>query len=512
MTQDIIFRSPKKVVYKRTLILNLPIIGLNNPPMGPAIIQAIARANNVDTHFIDLNLELHRRLDNHPLKAGIFHEWSVNIRSELTDDEQQFLTEFIDPYIQQLNDYDLLSISVFSSHSRNFATWFLNKCREQYHGKILVGGAGVGTSSTNSESKTELYGQKLLDQNLIDFYVVGEGEQAWEAVAQNNLPWPGVNGTPHENLSNFDSVPLPDYTGFDLDAYYNSLARGRTIGVEGSRGCVRNCTFCDIRSFWKKFKFKDGKRLAQELIDLKARYQVEHFFFNDSLINGSDRAFRDFIRVLAEHNTNNNDKIQWSAYYIVKPSIVYKEQDWINLRDSGAQSLFIGIESGSEAVRDHMGKKFSNRDIDHTMTKLQRYGIHSTWLLIIGYPTETRADFEMTLDLLRRYEPMALDRTIDTVALGSTLNILHGSPLDNMKEELNIQSVIQDHHGGVYWKTTANDFRTRLSWRIEAEKLIRDLGYNSWAGENDIIAWFEKRLNDIESGTPTESDLADLHA
>jgi radical SAM superfamily enzyme YgiQ (UPF0313 family) len=495
-------------MYQRTLIINLPVIGLNNPPMGPAIIQAVAKQNGVAADFVDLNLELQRALEDHPLKHGIFHEWSSRIRTELAPEEDAFLTEFIKPLVQRLNDYDLLSISVFSNHSHNFVRWFLEGYRKGYSGKVVVGGAGVGTEF---EGYTQ-YGKKLFDLGLVDYYIVGEGEQAWVAVAQDNLPWPGVNGTPHENLDTFDAVPLPDYTGFDLDAYYNSQSKGRTIGVEGSRGCVRNCTFCDIRSFWKKYKFKDGNRLAEELIELKQRHEVKHFFFNDSLINGSDRAFRDFIRVLADYNRTHDDPIQWSAYYIVKPEIVYKEQDWINLRDSGVQSLFIGIESGSEAVRDHMGKKFSNADIDHAMQKLQRYGIHCTWLLIIGYPTETRADFDQTLDMLRRYQSMALDRTIDTVALGSTLSILDGSPLADMKTDLNIQSVIQDHYGGVYWQTDANDFRIRLAWRIEAEKLIRELGYNSWVGENDMIAWFESRLNDIEQGRISDADLADHHA
>jgi radical SAM superfamily enzyme YgiQ (UPF0313 family) len=484
------------------------VIGLNNPPMGPAIIQAVAKQNGVSADFIDLNLELHRALEDHPLKHGIFHEWSSRIRSELSAEEDKFLTEFIQPYLQKLNDYDLLSISVFSNHSHNFVQWFLDRHRKDYLGKVVVGGAGVGTEFEGYAQ----YGKKLFDLGLVDYYIVGEGEQSWVAVAQNNLPWPGVNGTPHENLGTFDAVPLPDYTGFDLDAYYNSQTKGRTIGVEGSRGCVRNCTFCDIRSFWKKYKFKDGNRLAEELIELKQRYAVKHFFFNDSLINGSDRAFRDFIQVLAKYNRTTEDKIQWSAYYIIKSVVVYKEQDWINLRDSGVQSLFIGIESGSEAVRDHMGIKFSDADIDHTMHKLQRYGIHCTWLLIIGYPTETRADFEQTLGMLRKYQSMALDRTIDTVALGSTLSILDGSPLADMKTDLNIQSVIQDHYGGVYWKTDANNFRSRLAWRIEAEKLIRELGYNSWVGENDMITWFESRLNDIEQGHVSDADLADHHA
>ena len=284
--------------------------------------------------------------------------------------------------------------------------------------------------------------------------------------------------------------------------------------MEGSRGCVRNCTFCDIRSFWKKYKFKDGYALAQELIELKIKFNVEHFFFNDSLVNGSDKAFRDFIQTLSTYNLNVADdkKIYWSGYYIIKPAVTYKKLDWQHLRDSGIKSLFIGIESGSERVRNHMKKKFSNSDIEYAMQQIQLHGIKCTWLMIIGYPTETDVDFQETLDMLTKYQPMALDRTIDTVALGTTLGIQPGSPLSDMREELNIQSALPGHEdNGMYWKTDCNDFKTRVLRRIQAEEHIRQLGYNSWVGDNDIIDFFEKKLYEIEHGIVSDNDFADHH-
>lgn len=504
---SIIFDKNQIPIYKRTLIINLPVIGLNNPPMGPAIIQALAKQTGIETAFVDLNLDLQKDIQFHPLAPKILYEWSMGLRSQLDLQEQQWLDLWTEPYLDRLQQFDLLSVSCFSMASHNFALYFLQRCRNRYKGKIVIGGAGVGTSYDTYQ----YFGKKLLDLGLVDYFVIGEGEQSWLAVVKNNLPWPGVNGVPHVNLASFDPVPLPDYSGYDLDAYFNSQARGRTIGVEGSRGCVRNCTFCDIRSFWKTYKFKDGTKLANELIALKKMHEVKHFFFNDSLVNGSDKAFRDFIQTLAAYNKTGNDHIKWSGYYIIKHSSVYKEQDWSNLRDSGVQSLFIGIESGSESVRDHMRKKFSNDDLEHTMIKLQRYGIQCTWLFIIGYPTETRKDFEMTLDLLRKFQPMALDRTIDTVALGMTLGILDDTPLANMVNDLNIRSVVQDHHSGVYWESDANNFRQRVSWRIEAEKLIRELGYNSWVGENDVVSWFEARLDDIEQGKISMVDISEHH-
>jgi radical SAM superfamily enzyme YgiQ (UPF0313 family) len=51
--------------------------------------------------------------------------------------------------------------------------------------------------------------------------------------------------------------------------YYQQLNNGiKLIAVEGSRGCVKNCTFCDIKKIWGSYKFKNGHALADEIIKL----------------------------------------------------------------------------------------------------------------------------------------------------------------------------------------------------------------------------------------------------
>ena len=468
--------------------------------MAPAILQAIAVEMGCNVKFRDLNLDFQDRFED---QSEINRGWCELGQLLKQSDHAQLMH-----WIQHLDlgwmyDSEVVGISVFSKHSHSFTTWFLNNFRHRINGIIVIGGAGAGS---------ENYGHQLLDQGLVDYVVSNEGERSWRNILANQLPFAGVN-SPGDVLPDFADVPIPDYTGYDLDRYLTSKAHGRTIGVEGSRGCVRNCTFCDIASFWKKYKFKDGRALAQELIQLTRQFQVKHFFFNDSLVNGSDRAFRDFCSVLADYNKTAIEPIHWSGYYIIKQMQNYKESDWQNLKDSGIKSLFIGIESGSESVRNHMKKKFSNADIDHAMERIQFYGIRCTWLLIVGYPTETEEDFEQTLDLLRRYQPMGLDRTIDTVALGMTLSIIPGSPLYDLRESLNIVSMIPGHKDdSVTWKNENSDFTDRVRRRIRAEEEIRRLGYNSWIGDNDLVQFFEKKLDDIEKKRVADDDFADFHS
>ena len=492
----------KPSVYQSICLLNMPKIGLNNPPMGPAIMQSIAKELGSIVHFQDVNLSFQQWFSTN---THLLNDW-CELMQPLTDSDLEQLDQFGNSLnLDTIFSSHLVGISIFSTHSFVFTKWFLETYRNKISGKIVVGGAGAGYQN---------YGKTLYEAGLVDFYVVNEGELSWRAILTNDLPFLGVNSI-GGGLADFEHVPDPDYSGYKLDQYLNSQVYGITIGVEGSRGCVRNCTFCDIKSFWKKYKFKDGVRLANELISLKKQYDVQHFFFNDSLVNGSDRAFRDFISTLSEYNRSTQDKIRWSGYYIIKPAITYKENDWINLRDSGVKSLFIGIESGSESVRDHMKKKFSNDDIDHAMRKIQLYGIRCTWLLIIGYPTETQEDYEQTLELLKKYQPMALDRTIDTVALGMTLGIIDGSPLSNMRTALNIRSAVPEHDdahlSGVVWQNEHSDFKTRVLRRIQAEELIRELGYNSWVGDNDMIAYFEKKLEQIQQSIVQVDDFAEYH-
>ena len=474
-------------VHKTVYLLNFPKIALHNPPMAPAILQSIAKEMGATVNFADVNLLFQQYLnDNTEHQKTLMYEWP-ELSKPLTDETDAVVTAFCQTLeLETIFNSDIVGISVFSANSIAFTDWFLTKFKGKFKGKIVVGGAGAGY---------EGYGKKLVERQLVDYCVTGEGELSWRAILSNNLPYPGVNSA-EVALSDFSHVPLPDYDNYELDEYMNSKAQGTTIGVEGSRGCVRDCTFCDIKSFWKKYKFKDGNKLAEELIALKEKFKVNHFFFNDSLVNGSDKAFRNFIRTLAAYNKtlDYEDRIKWSGYYIIKPMIVYKDQDWQDLKDSGVRSLFIGIESGSERVRDHMRKKFSNADLDYTMKNIQLYGIRCTWLLIVGYATETEEDFQETLDLLTRYRPMGLDKTIDTVALGSTLGILQGSPLYHMQEELGIQGGTNSE---VDWVLDGLDFKTRVLRRIRAEEVIRELGYNSWTGDSDIINYFEEHLDTL---------------
>ena len=89
------------------------------------------------------------------------------------------------------------------------------------------------------------------------------------------------------------------------------------------------------------------------------------------------------------------------------------------IRDrAGILSQDLGIESGSESVRDHMDKKFSNEDLDHYVEMSYRYKLGITALMMVGYPTETEKDFQETLNFFTKHQKHK--DVFHTVILGGT--------------------------------------------------------------------------------------------
>ena len=73
-------------------------------------------------------------------------------------------------------------------------------------------------------------------------FIVGEGEYAIVEFLNGNFDYPGINGRPPKQIENIEDLPPPDYSDVIKEHKY-----GRFI-ISGSRGCVRNCSFCDVAS------------------------------------------------------------------------------------------------------------------------------------------------------------------------------------------------------------------------------------------------------------------------
>jgi len=326
-----------------------------------------------------------------------------------------------------------LGISVFSFMQKKDAL----KLGEEYD-NVLYGGSGVDL--------------KWPKKN----FIVGEGEFALLEFLKGNLDYPGINGKPPKQIESIQDLPPPDYSDVIKKHKYS------TAIISGSRGCVRGCTFCDVASIWAMYKWKTGTQIAEDMHKVAEETGLKSIGFSDSLVNGSMKHFRDLCSSLA----NKEKKIKWNGQFIVRGSKTFSQQDFDNLANSGCSHLTMGLESGSEAVRNHMRKKFTNDDIDYFVNNLGDRNITMKFLLIVGYPTETEEDFEMTLELLRRYGKYSHLIGVSPHMMMTYKN----TPLDMEHRELYDED-------GFHWKNDLSNYDIRYKRFIKVFEVGKEMGY-----------------------------------
>jgi radical SAM superfamily enzyme YgiQ (UPF0313 family) len=246
------------------------------------------------------------------------------------------------------------------------------------------------------------------------------------------------------------------------------------LPITASRGCVRACTFCDIHEHWQ-YRFRSGENVAEEIINHHKKYGVDNFKFSDSLVNGSLREFKKFTKIISDYNKTVDNPVKWTGQFIVRSSQQLNERYWQDIADSGGGHLSIGVETGSDVVRTHMNKKFTNQDLDYTMDMLDKYNISCIFLMLIGYPTETEEDHQATLDMFTRYQPMA-NRIIRSINFGSTLGILPGTPLYKNAVDLGIE-LDQHENNWVAHNNPTLTLERRIERRSEIKQHVLSLGY-----------------------------------
>jgi len=141
---------------------------------------------------------------------------------------------------------------------------------------------------------------------------------------------------------------------------------------------------------------RDPEKVVEEIDHLYHAYGVKTFKIIDEMFVLNDRHVNGICRRLAAkpyaHELNF-----WAYARIdtVKPDRLEV------LRSAGIRWLALGIESGSEHVRDGAEKSFDQQDIVDIVKAIQAAGINVIGNFIFGLPDDTFDTMRQTLDLAK---------------------------------------------------------------------------------------------------------------
>lgn len=457
----------ESLLTKDVIIVTAPLTDTAIPLMAPAVLKPIVEKAGFSCLAADLNAEIFNLVKAHPKRAEVNRFFYENWSNEET--EAWFHEMFTDITTQLLSfNPKVICISVFSYVCQVATKWmcyYIKKSAPQI--KIFIGGAGCMNAFTGPSP----YVDELLESGLIDYHVRGDGEHSLYELLLGNDKFPGINSLEWKNMTNEDltKIPMPDYSNYNFSVYEK-----RVLPLLGSRGCVRQCTFCDYIANWKKFQWRKAEDIFNEMVEQHRRYNISTFQFQDSLTNGSLKEFRRLCELLTDYNKNNATPFRWSGYYIFREWNDASVRDWELVAGSGAEILAVGIENLNQDIRYAIGKKFSDESITLHIQQAQKHKITLQLLNIVGYVNETRQHIDRIRQWL--YDHTQYQDTIN-LQWGGTLGIFPNTYLESHKEELGIKMIGTQPQQWIN-PTTDSTPELRAQWVKELTDLSEELGYN----------------------------------
>lgn len=207
-------------------------------------------------------------------------------------------------------------------------------------------------------------------------------------------------------IGNINEIPFINYDLFDIEKYLLlskyaipkpypiNFDEIRMMPVNVARGCPFNCTFCYHVFRGEKYRLRSPKKVVEEIIYLKEKYNINIISFWDELTFYSKKQCEEFVDCLIDADLD----IFYTA--CCRPNL-FNENDFelvMKLRKSGCYGLEFSLESANKEILKEMKKGTTVEDFKIQVKVLQKAGIICWTSLVIGYPQETEETIKETYD------------------------------------------------------------------------------------------------------------------
>ena len=276
-----------------------------------------------------------------------------------------------------------------------------------------------------------LFPEQCLAEPSVDAVVIGQGEETFtEIVARlangrglegipgcayrdssllsENFPTgerPGVTTAPPRPFRDVNLLPPHDYTLIEVERYF-ARKRQRQFDYISSQGCRFRCTFCaDPTVFKRGWYGLDPGRMARELSAHHRRYHFEEISFQDETFFTS----RARVEAVAEAFLAAGLGVPWTATMRADQGDRLDEGLLQKCKRSGLRRVMIGVESGSPEMLQRIKKDITLDQVFRSAEKCARHEVGAILNFIVGFPGESDASIQETLDVASRLRALSPD-------------------------------------------------------------------------------------------------------
>lgn len=252
--------------------------------------------------------------------------------------------------------------------------------------------------------------------DFIDFFMIGEGEELIDTVAQKYVEWKGKNRTKLEYLQSIKDIPgiyipslhtkedkIQKVVIADMDKVYfptnfvvpNIQIIQDRISLEVFRGCSRGCRFCQAGYIYRPVREKSTDRLIKIAKDSILQTGQNEISLA-SLSTGDYTHFNELASSIIKIGEKSKVGISLPSLRIDSVNL-----DLLNkIQEVRKSSLTFAPEAGSQRLRDVINKNITKDDILNGCKLAFENGWTSVKLyFMIGLPTETYEDLEEIVTL-----------------------------------------------------------------------------------------------------------------
>ncbi|GAB4424782.1 MAG: radical SAM protein [Anaerolineae bacterium] len=251
-----------------------------------------------------------------------------------------------------------------------------------------------------------------------DYILIGEGEntlvELLDALTGDNpadlraiagLCWPQgdtITRTAERPFErNLDRFPFPAWDLLDISRYRDIWLERHgyySMNMATTRGCPYRCNWCAKPIYGRRYNSRSPQNVVQELAWLKQNFAPDHIWFADDIFGLKPGWIEEFSRLAQAGDAVIPFKCL-QRVDLITPDVAAA------LRRAGCRTVWMGAESGSQKILDAMDKDASVQQIYDAAARLHREGIEVGFFLQFGYPGESWADIQRTLQMVRDCRP-----------------------------------------------------------------------------------------------------------
>jgi len=337
-------------------------------------------------------------------KAG--HQVTCLNLNHYSDDDSMVINNFI----QQRGSFDFACTGGISTIFRQIRS--VVETLRGFHPdiKLVVGGGLIS-------SEPELMFNVLNP----DYIIIGEGEETicdLLSCVERQGDIGGVAGigyrdrsgkivltSPRPPIADINSIPWPDFEGFEFDAYLDHMRPSdqfyqdlydhpRVYPIICSRSCPFACTFC-YHPIGKRYRQRSVESIIAELSVMIKRYRINVIGIYDELFSNDREWLYEFCRQFKTVLKGISWECKWGCQMRVDK---LDDEMLKTMKDAGCYMISYGFESYSPAVLKSMKKHITLQQIDRAVTLTLKNNLSLQANFIFGDPAETSQTAKQTLD------------------------------------------------------------------------------------------------------------------